>query len=111
MRSKRRQVVGIVVHVMAGSTLARAAMAAAVMGDDAKAAVEEEQHLRVAVVGRERPAMAEDNRLSQAPILVEDLGAVFRGDRRHKAISQGSTSCMDHVKAWQVLWMHADILY
>ena len=39
MRGRRRQIVGIVVHVVAGSTLVRAAMAAAVMGDDAEATV------------------------------------------------------------------------
>ena len=37
MRGQRREIVGIVIHVMAVGHLAGPAMAAAVMGDDAKA--------------------------------------------------------------------------
>jgi hypothetical protein len=58
-------------------------MTAAVMGDDAIAVLEEEQHLSVPIVGRKRPAMAEHDGLPAAPILVEDFGAVLGGDRRH----------------------------
>ncbi len=58
-------------------------MAAAVMGDDAIAVLEEEQHLRVPVVGRQRPAVAEHDGLTRAPVLVEDLDAVLGGDRAH----------------------------
>ena len=68
---------------VAGRALAGATMAASVMGDDAKAAIEKEQHLGVPIVGRQRPAMAEDDGLACAPILVENLRAVLRGDRRH----------------------------
>ena len=57
MRGQSREVVGIVIHVVAVAGLAGPAMAAAVMGDDAIAVIEEEQHLRVPVVGRQRPAM------------------------------------------------------
>ena len=53
------------------------------MGDDAVALLEEEQHLRVPVVGAERPAVMEDDRLPGAPVLVEDLRAVLRGDGAH----------------------------
>ena len=55
-------------------------MTAAIMGDHTKALAEEEEHLRVPVVRRERPAMAEDDGLSCAPVLIEDLGAVLGGD-------------------------------
>ncbi len=48
-------------------------MAAAVMGDDAVALVEEEEHLGVPVIGAERPPVMEDDRLAGAPVLVEDL--------------------------------------
>src|SRR5215831_16056111 len=44
------------------------------------AAPEEEHHLGIPVVGRERPAMAEDDRLARAPALIEDLGAVRSED-------------------------------
>ena len=53
MRRHRRQVVGIVIHVVAVADLTGSAMAAAVMGDDAIAVIEEEQHLRVPVIGRQ----------------------------------------------------------
>ena len=54
----------IVIHVVAGVGLRRAAVAAAIMRDDAKTLVQEEQHLGVPVVGRQRPAVMEHNRLS-----------------------------------------------
>jgi hypothetical protein len=71
MRRQSREVVGIVIHVVAIADLGGAAAAAAVMGNDATALIEEKQHLRVPVIGRQRPAMAEHDRLSIAPILVE----------------------------------------
>src|SRR5258706_14510786 len=83
MRGQSREVVGIVVRGMAVAGLAGAAVAPAVMGDDAIAVIEEEQHLRVPVIGRQRPAMAEYDGLTFAPVLVEDLGAVVCGDLWH----------------------------
>ena len=62
---------------MAVAGLGGAAMAAPVMGDHAEALAEEEQHLRVPIVRRERPAMAEYDRLTRAPILIENLDAVL----------------------------------
>jgi carbonic anhydrase len=52
---------------------------APVVRDHAVAAPEEEHHLGIPVVGRERPAVAEDDRLALAPVLVEDLAAI-RGE-------------------------------
>ena len=63
MLGQRRQVVGIMVHVMAAAGLGGAAMAAPVMGDDAKSLVQEEQHLGVPIVGRQRPAVGKHNGL------------------------------------------------
>ena len=60
-------------------------MAAPVVRDDAVAVLDEEQHLRVPVIGRERPAVAEHDGLSLAPILVEDLNAIFGRDGAHIA--------------------------
>src|SRR5438132_7923194 len=68
---------------MAAAGLGGAAMAAPVMGYDAIAVLEEEQHLRVPIIGRQRPAVAEHDGLTFAPVLVEDLNAVFGGDRVH----------------------------
>ena len=77
MGRQGREVVGIVIHVMAVAGLGRSAVAAAVMRDDAIAVMEEEQHLRVPVIGRQRPTMAEHDGLTFAPVLVEDLNPVF----------------------------------
>ena len=52
MRCYRREIVGVVVEVVAVGDLAGAAVAAAVMSDDAIAVIEEKQHLRVPIVGR-----------------------------------------------------------
>src|SRR4030095_9452634 len=68
---------------MATAGLDGAAMAAPVVGYDAIATLDEEQHLRVPIIGRQGPAVAEHDRLAVAPVLVEDLNAVFGGDRAH----------------------------
>jgi hypothetical protein len=77
------EIVGVVVHVVAIPRLAGAAVAAAVVGDDAITLLAEEEHLRVPGVGGEGPAVGESDGLSGAPILVVDGGAVFGGDRGH----------------------------
>ena len=59
MSSQRSQVVGVVVHVVTVAGLGGASVPAPVMGDDAVAVVQEEQHLGVPVVARKRPAVAE----------------------------------------------------
>ena len=85
MLGDRREVGRIVIHVVPVGDLTRPAVAAPVVRDDAEALAEEVQHLRVPVVAAERPAVVEHERLrvSRAPVLVEDLDAVFRGDRGH----------------------------
>jgi hypothetical protein len=47
VRGQRRQVIGIVIHIVTVCRLARASMAAAVMGDDPIAAIQEENELRI----------------------------------------------------------------
>src|SRR6185295_11094750 len=71
------------VHVVTAAGLRGAAVPSSVMGDDAVALLKEEQHLGVPIVRRERPAMAEHDRIAGAPVLVEDLRPVVRGDRGH----------------------------
>ncbi len=83
MPGQRDHVGGIGLHVVAAIGLAAAAVTAAVMGDDAVALVLEEQHLGIPVVGRQRPAVMEDDGFSAAPVLVENLGVVGRGDEGH----------------------------
>ena len=74
---------GISVHLVTGCGLTRAAVTATIVRDDPIALREEEQHLIVPVIGRQRPAMAEHDGLTFAPVLVEDLDAVFRCNRAH----------------------------
>ena len=72
----RGQIVRVMIHVVAAASLGRSAVAAPVMRDDAIALTEEEQHLRVPIVRRQWPAVAEHDRLAAAPILVENLEPV-----------------------------------
>jgi hypothetical protein len=72
-----------VIHIVAVSRLGGSAVAAAVMCYDAIALLEKEQHLRVPVIGRQWPAMAENDGLTFAPVLVKNLCAVFCCDRTH----------------------------
>ena len=71
---------------MAVRGLGRAAVAATVVGDHAVAVLHEEHHLGVPVVGTERPAVVEHDRLTAAPVLVEDLRAVLGGDEGHVSL-------------------------
>jgi len=74
---------GIGIHVVANERLGGTAVAAPVVGDDPVSLRQEEHHLVVPVVGAERPAVVEDDRLAGAPILVVNFGAVFGFDGRH----------------------------
>src|SRR5207302_4854869 len=91
MFGQRCQVVSVMIHVMSGSSLRRAAMAAAVVGDDAIAVLQKEHHLRVPVVGGQRPAVAKDDGLTFTPVLVEDLNAVSGRDRVHDDLLHGDS--------------------
>jgi hypothetical protein len=64
MSGHRCKIIGVVIHVVTVGHLSRPAMASAVMRYDAIAMVEEEQHLRIPVVGRQWPAMTEHDRLT-----------------------------------------------
>ncbi|KAI1690643.1 ATP dependent DNA ligase domain-containing protein [Ditylenchus destructor] len=81
----RRGIGRVVVHVMAITHLGRSAMAAAVMRDHAEALMQEEQHLRIPVIGAERPAVVEDDGLGvlRTPVLVEDLESITRRGEGH----------------------------
>ena len=52
-------------------------MATPVVGYDAIAVVEEEQHLCVPIIGRQRPTVTEYDRLTGTPILEIDLDTVL----------------------------------
>jgi hypothetical protein len=83
MVSDGLQIVGIVVEVMAIGYLRRTAVPAPVVRDDPITFGEEEQHLRVAIVRRERPAVTKNDRLAAAPIFIVDLYSVFGCDVAH----------------------------
>src|SRR5690606_19728528 len=81
MLGNSRGVGGVVIHVVPVADLFRTSMPAPVMGDDAIALLEEEEHLVVPVVCRQRPAVVEMDWLSLfgAPVLVEDVDTVGGG--------------------------------
>jgi hypothetical protein len=63
--------------------LAGATVAASVVRDHTETLAQEKEHLRIPVIGREWPAMAENDGLSGTPILVINFGTVFHFDNRH----------------------------
>src|SRR5215831_18397883 len=81
------QVVGISVHVVAGPRLTRAAVATAIVGNAAIASRGEIEHLVFEGICRQWPAVAEDDGLSAAPVVVINLGAVLGGECAHGARS------------------------
>src|SRR5260370_9840633 len=87
MSGDRREIIGIVVHVVPVAGLRGPAVTAPVMRDDTVAASHEEHHLRVPVICREWPAMAEHNGLPLAPVLVEYLNSALRLDFAHRWLS------------------------
>src|ERR1700677_1751621 len=87
MRRQGCQVICIMIHVVAIARLAGSAVASSVMCDNAIAVTEEEKHLRVPVVGRKWPTVAENEGLTFAPVFVKNLRAVFCFDGAHCAVS------------------------
>ena len=72
-------------------------MAAPVVSDDAIAVPEEEQHLRVPVIGAKRPATAEYDGLAMAPVLVVNLRTIFGCDRAHVVDCGCRLECADNL--------------
>src|ERR1700733_2472530 len=81
-----REIVSIMVHVMAVASLGRAPVAAPVMRDHTIALIEEEQHLRIPIVCRKWPAVTKHNWLALAPILVINLRPIFYRDHVHRIL-------------------------
>src|SRR5262249_7306323 len=74
---------GIVIHVVSVAHLCGPAVPAPVMGNHPVAMMQEEQHLRVPIVGRQWPSVTENDRLTGTPVLVEDLGSVSGRELGH----------------------------
>src|SRR5450755_2581993 len=87
MRRQGCQVICIMIHVVAIAGLAGSPVASSVMCDDAITVTQEEKHLRVPVVGRKWPTVAENEGLTFAPVFVENFRAVFCFDGAHGAVS------------------------
>src|SRR5580692_64258 len=83
------------IHVMAVPGLGGAAMAAPVVGNHSKALVEEEQQLRIPIIGRQRPAVAKHYGLTFAPVFIVNLRAVFGRNRAHSLENGTLFICMD----------------
>src|SRR4030095_16546995 len=81
----------VVIHIVPVAHLARTTVTAAIMRDDAITLADEEEHLRIPVVGTKWPAVMKDDRLGglRAPILVEDLDAILGRDGGHGVVPFG----------------------
>jgi hypothetical protein len=86
---KLGEIIRIGVEIVAVSGLTRAAMPAAIMRDAAVALARKEEHLVFEGVRAERPAVAEDDGLTFAPVVVIDRRAVLGRDRAHDAGPHG----------------------
>src|SRR5271170_939189 len=81
-----RKIVRIMIHVMPVGNLRRPSMAAAIMSNDPIAVVEEEHHLRVPVIARQWPAMAEHDRLTFAPVFEKNPCTIFHRNHVHEIL-------------------------
>src|SRR5438477_11054706 len=73
MIGDRFQIVGVVVHVVSAAGLSRATMSTPISCNDTETFADEEKHLRVPIIRRERPAVTEHNRLPAAPVFIIDV--------------------------------------
>src|ERR1700693_1360481 len=73
------------IHVVTVADLRRTAVTPAVVGDDAVALSEEEQHLRVPVIRTQGPTVMKNNGLGalRPPILVENLCPILGRSECH----------------------------
>ena len=69
-------VIRVVVRVVPVACLRGPAVTTPIVGNHAVSVLQKEHHLGVAVIGRKRPTVAEHDRLSRSPVLVEDLRPV-----------------------------------
>jgi hypothetical protein len=67
MLDHSRKIVGVVIQIVPVADLRRTTMSPPVMRYYAIALTQEEQHLRVPVITRKRPAMAEHDGLTRTP--------------------------------------------
>src|SRR5260221_5793078 len=99
------------IHAMAVVGLGGPAMAAPVVGDQAEAFAKEEQHLRVPIIGRQRPAVAKHDGLPLSPVLIVNLRAVFGSDSAHILEIGTVFICMEDRKSTRLNSSHTVISY
>src|SRR5271154_2233097 len=89
MLRHRGSIRSVAIHVMPVADLARAAVAATVVGHDAVALSEEEQQLGVPVVRAERPTLVEVYLFGVfgSPVLVEYVHPILCCHERHGLVS------------------------
>jgi hypothetical protein len=80
---ERREVVGVVVHVVPVPDRGGSPVPPAVVRDGTEAVGRQVELLGLPAVAAEAPAMAEHDGLSVAPVLVEDVDAIGDGDEGH----------------------------
>src|SRR4051812_26809505 len=73
-------------QIIALPRLRRPAASSPIMRNRAVAGVCDELELRIPSVRRQRPAMAEDDRLTASPVLVKDLSAICGSDETHQSL-------------------------
>src|SRR5262245_31328711 len=88
MFSKGRQVIRVVIHVVAITGLRGSPMPTPVVGYNAVPMIEEKKHVCIPVIGRKRPAVRKNNRLSGSPILVVNRSAILNCNCAHVIFSR-----------------------
>jgi hypothetical protein len=86
---KRREIVSVCIHVISIPGLARSAVTAPVMCDAAVPTGSQKEHLVLKCVCAERPSVAENNRLSVAPVVVVNLRTISGCNETHQSTSFG----------------------
>src|SRR6476646_8829820 len=88
MLTHGRRVRRVMVHVVAFADLARAPMAAPVVGNNAVALPEKIKQLCVPVVRAQRPTVMKDKglRVSGTPVFIEDVHSVRCSDGAHDSL-------------------------
>jgi hypothetical protein len=83
MRNECCNVGSIGVHVIPRRRRTRSTVASTIVGNDAKAFLEQEQQLVIPLVCRERPPMVKNDRLPSTPIFEKDFGPIVCFDFTH----------------------------
>src|SRR6185369_15748158 len=81
------QICGIGIHVIAVPSLVRSSVSSSVNSNAAVTIRGHEKHLIFKCIGRKRPSMIEQGRLSFAPVLVVHRHPIFRSDSAHSFTS------------------------